>query len=177
MVKFWLSFSLYIADILASPLSVPFGAHPWAGSDALIQASNALCFSQRQPHDVQYKPIRYMDCIEAAERATAGGKAGAPMHFSRHPSKGMELPQWWTYGSCTIRIDMKEPDEEDTFPMYGVANAASKIAEDCTKPNAPGLGGLGLIGPKKVVIIIVYGVTPPPPPRPRPTIAPVAASV
>lgn len=67
---------------------------------------------------------------------------------------------------------MKEKEDEDTFPMFAVANAASFIAEQCSKPNTPRLGGLSLIGPKKVVMIFVYGRRPEPPPEPRPTIPP-----
>lgn len=176
MAIFWLMSLIFVAQTIASPLSIPTGARPWRGSKELYQAlhgssvgSEAKCFAPDQ-HDIDLKPIYYPDCVKAAARTTMGGKAGAPMHFSRHPNVGMQLPEHWTYGSCTIRIDMNYANEEDTFPMLVVANAASYIAERCSKPDTPGLGGMGEIGPKKVVTIFVYGRYPPPPPRPRPTI-------
>ncbi|KAL8909362.1 MAG: hypothetical protein Q9171_005082, partial [Xanthocarpia ochracea] len=134
------------------------------------------CFQQRQPKDVQLKPIRYSDCVKAAEKATIGGKAGAPMHFSRDAHSGMQLPERWAHGSCVIRIDMKQQEDHDTFTLFVVANAASLIAQKCSDatPSSPGLGGLALIGPRKLVVMMVFGRTPGPPPRPRPTILAVA---
>lgn len=176
-------FLAFAIGICASPLSVPIGTHPWLGSNALTQNLRNLtalsaqqCFDQRQPHDIQLKPIHYPDCIKAAEKATFGGKAGAPMHFSRDPHSGMELPEWWAHGTCVVRIDMKQQEDQDTFPLFAVANAGSLIAQKCSDftPSSPGLGGLGIVGPKKVVVIIVYGRTPPPGPRPRPTLGAVA---
>ncbi|KAL9027110.1 MAG: hypothetical protein Q9196_004319 [Gyalolechia fulgens] len=182
-VIFWLFFFLLAADVSAGLLALPVGARPWGDVRGLNKelcdssaGSNAQCFATDQFHGICLKPIHYYDCIRAAERATFGGKAGAPMHFSRHPKMGMELPEVWSYGSCVIRIDMKSNDDEDTFPMNEVANAASLIAEWCSKPDTPGLGGIGAIGPKKVVMIFVYGRLPPAPPKPRPTTPPRIAS-
>ncbi len=160
----------------ASPLA-PVSASRYSGVLSLMAHMNQLvseakCFQKRQPHDIQLKPINYRHCIEAAKRAVIGGKALAPMHFSTDPTVGMGMPATWTYGRCAIRIDTKEPDDEDTFPIVVVANAASLLAERCTKPDKPGLGGLGLIGPKKVIKIFVYGRDPDPPPPPRPTVPP-----
>ncbi|KAL8904192.1 MAG: hypothetical protein Q9207_003429 [Kuettlingeria erythrocarpa] len=143
---------------------------PMAHMNELV--SEAKCFEKRELYDIQLKPIKYKDCIEAAKKAMIGGKAGAPMHFSRDPMVGMEMPATWSYGRCAIRIDTKKPDDEDTFPIVVVANAASLLAELCTKPDKPGLGGLALIGPKKVIMIFVYGRDPDPPPAPRPTVPP-----
>ena len=71
---------------------------------------------------------------------------------------------------------MKQQEDHDTFPLFVVANAASLIAQKCSDaaPSSPGFGGLALIGPNKVVVMIVYGRTPDPPPKPRPTIPAVA---
>ncbi|KAL8653229.1 MAG: hypothetical protein Q9226_003934 [Calogaya cf. arnoldii] len=173
----------FAIGVCAGPLSVPIGAHPWLGRHTLTQDFRNLtalnggqCFDQRQPYDIQLKPIHYPDCIKAAEQATIGGKAGAPMHFSRDSHSGMQLPEWWVHGSCVIRIDMKHKEDHDTFPLFAVANAGSLIAQKCSDftPSSPGLGGLGTVGPGKVVVIIVYGRTPPPRPRPRPTIVAAA---
>ncbi|KAL8935587.1 MAG: hypothetical protein Q9216_005354 [Gyalolechia sp. 2 TL-2023] len=173
----WLVVVLLIAHVSAGPLSVPIGARPLGDFNRLNRelfdsnvGTNAQCFASEQFHDIHLQPIHYLDCIKAAERVTWGGKAGAPMHFSRGSGIGMQLPEHWSYGSCVIRIDMRQPDDEDSFPLFEVANAASLIAERCSKPPTPGLGGLAAIGPKKVVLIFVYGRLPPPPPKPRPTI-------
>lgn len=180
-MKFWLFFVLLTAHVSAGLWSVPIGARPWGDSRGLTRelygssaGSGTQCFA---PGELHMKRIHYLDCIRAAERATWGGKAGAPMHFSKDSKVGMKLPEHWSYGSCVIRIDMRNNDDEDTFPMFEVANAASLIAERCSKPGTPGLGGLGAIGPKKVVLIFVYGRLPPAPPKPRPTIPPGIASL
>lgn len=181
MDRLWLLLVFLTACISASSISVMNGAHHRRESPVIAQIrndftfeANAQCFAQRQVHDIQLKPISYMDCLKAAEKATFGGKAGAPMHFSRDPGVGMRMPASWAHGSCVIRIDTREPKDDDSFPMFDVANAASLIAERCTKRDTPGLGGLGLIGPKKVIMIFVYGRIPGPPPKPRPTVPPAA---
>ncbi|KAL8657999.1 MAG: hypothetical protein Q9202_007639 [Teloschistes flavicans] len=141
--------------------------------ESLTAGSNAQqCFNQRKPHEVQLKPISYADCVGAARKIADGDKAGAPMHFSRDPSAGMGVPEWWAYGNCVVRIDVLKEGDEDTFNLFVVANAASLIAQKCSVRGTPGLGGLAVIGPKKVVMIVIYGRTPPPPPRPRPSILP-----
>ncbi|KAI4236834.1 MAG: hypothetical protein L6R40_006023 [Gallowayella cf. fulva] len=179
LVTFRVLLSLFVINVLAGPLSVPFGLHPSRNDSELVQPFNAKavgfsgnCFDQRQPYDIQLKPIKYLDCIEAARQATFGGKAGAPMHFSGDPRAGMVMPETWVYGTCAVRIDMKQQEDEDVFSMFIVANGASHLAERCSDHNkkSPGLGGLTLIGPKKVVLLFVYGITPRPAPKPRPTL-------
>ncbi|KAL8686065.1 MAG: hypothetical protein Q9218_007375 [Villophora microphyllina] len=186
MLNIWLLSFCLAVDVLSKPLSplpiLVLDPHEADNSTALLQtltesaSSSRLnahqCFDQRQPYDIQMKPVSYWDCVEAARRIAYGSKAHAPMHFSRDPNVGMELPESWSYGSCVIRLDVKGAEDEDTFNMILVANAASLIAERCSAktPSSPGLGGLGLIGPKKVVLIFIYGRTPPPPPKPRPTV-------
>ncbi|KAL8800595.1 MAG: hypothetical protein Q9182_005057 [Xanthomendoza sp. 2 TL-2023] len=173
-------FLLLIIDVIAGPLSSPLRAHTGGGSHELFQPLNASrlgfqvnCFDKRRtPQDIQLKPIHYRDCIEAGRKVTFGDKTLAPMHFSRSPHLGMQVPEGWSSGTCAIRIDMKQQEDEDTFPLLDVANAASMLAERCSDfdRRSSGVGGLGYVGPKKVVMIFVYGQTPPPAPRPRPTI-------
>lgn len=164
------------SHVLASPLAPTSASRQYPGQSSVMAhlmsgiVKNPQCLAKRQPYDIQLKPINYRDCIRAARKVVLGGKAGAPMHFSRDASVGMEMPATWSYGRCAIRIDVKQPSDEDTFPMIVVANAASLLAERCTKPDTPGLGGIGLIGPKDVVTIFVYGRDPDPPPQPRPSI-------
>ncbi|KAI4138178.1 MAG: hypothetical protein L6R39_006928 [Caloplaca ligustica] len=176
MRDLWTFLVFFVPVILASPLSA-IDAGRWGGSSVIARllndsssGENVQCYSSRQGHDIRLKPIVYSDCVKAAEKATIGGKAAAPMHFSKDPNVGMAMPESWAYGSCVVRIDMRGKEDEDTFPMFVVANAASLIAEKCSTPDTSGLGGLGLIGPKKVVMIFVYGRIPRPPPKPRPTI-------
>ena len=174
---------VFIIGTGASPLTNPIGAPLWPGSYAFpgdlgnMTTLNAQQCFHRQLHDIQMKPIHYPDCIKAAEKATFGDKAGAPMHFSRDPHSGMQLPELWAHGSCVVRIDMKQQEDQDTFSLFIVANAASLIAQKCSDftPSSPGLGGLGLVGPKKVVTLFVYGRRPPPAPRPRPSLITVAS--
>ncbi|KAI4180001.1 MAG: hypothetical protein L6R41_007521 [Letrouitia leprolyta] len=178
-----LYFVLLTAYVSASPLSTPVDAHPWGdihrldwGPPDSDVASSSQCFATEQFHGIRLKPIHYTDCIEAAERVTWGGKAGAPMQFSRNSKIGMEVPEHWSYGNCVIRIDMKNPDDVDTFPLNDVANAASLIAQRCSRSGTPGLGGLAAIGPKQVVVIFVFGRVPPDPPKPRPSVHPAIAA-
>ncbi|KAL8798861.1 MAG: hypothetical protein Q9223_007790 [Gallowayella weberi] len=180
MATLYLSLLLLIIDVLAGPLSLPLRVHTGGGSHELFQPLNASrlgfqvnCFDKRRtPEDIHLKPIRYSDCIEAARKITFGDKSRAPMAFSRSPHIGMQVPEHWSSGTCAIRIDMKQQEDEDTFPLLDVANAASMLAERCSDFDirSSGAGGLGYVGPKKVVVIFVYGQTPPPAPRPRPTI-------
>lgn len=180
MVNIWWLLLFLAVNVSTSP-TLSTSIEPFAGdyTKALTRFFHnpskplgaSQCFSQRQPYDIQLKPITYAHCIEAARKVAIGDKAGAPMHFSRDPDAGMGLPEEWAYGNCVVRIDMREPGDEDTFNLYTVSNAASLIAQRCTAREMPGLGGLGLIGPKKVVMMIVYGRLPGPPPKPRPTIA------
>lgn len=179
----WLYFILLAACVSAGPLSTPIDAHPWGDIHRLNRGlfdsdlgAGTQCFATESFHGVRLKPIHYDDCIKAAERVTWGGKAGAPMQFSRDSKIGMEVPEHWSYGNCVIRIDMRYPDDVDTFPLNDVANAASLIAQRCSKSETPKLGGLAEIGPKKVVLIFVFGRVPPAPPKPRPSIPPAIAS-
>ncbi|KAL8920162.1 MAG: hypothetical protein Q9208_006408 [Pyrenodesmia sp. 3 TL-2023] len=179
MKQLWFLFLVCLtAHVLASPLTPTSASRYHAGESSVMAhllmglIKNGRCLDKRQPHDIQLKPINYRDCIEAAKKVMIGGKAGAPMHFSSDPKAGMEMPATWSYGRCAIRIDTTQPDDEDTFPMVVVANAASLLAERCTKPNTPGLGGMGLIGPEKVITMFVYGRDPDPPPPPRPSVPP-----
>lgn len=160
----WFFLALLSPFVLASPLSLIDVARGWVGSPVLLRqwqhsliGADAECFPERRWQGVDLKPISRRDCLEAAKTIVRGGKTGAPMHFSRDPGVGMQLPATWASGSCAIRIDAKNPRDEDTFPIFVVSNAAFHIAQQCTKPDTPGLGGIGYIGPQKVIMVFVYG--------------------
>ncbi|KAL9599994.1 MAG: hypothetical protein Q9219_003463 [cf. Caloplaca sp. 3 TL-2023] len=181
MAHIWLFFTLLTVCVWAVPAMSLFGTtygddrlglSPNVQNEALRASSE--CFSREQVPEVELKPINYLDCIHAARKVIMGGKAGAPMHYSRRPDVGMQVPEHWASGSCEIRIDTEGPNDEDSFPLLVVANMASLIAQHCSTD--PGLGGMKLIGPKKKIMIFVFGRYPPPPPRPRPTFLADAAS-
>ncbi|KAL8689003.1 MAG: hypothetical protein Q9224_004746 [Gallowayella concinna] len=180
MATLYLSILLLVIDVIAGPLSSALGAHTGRGSHRLFRPLDASslgfqsnCFDKRRtPEGIQLKPIHYGDCINAARKITFGDKAAAPMHFSKSPNVGMQVPESWFSGTCGVRIDVKRQEDEDTFPLIDVANAASLLAQRCSdfQQRSSGVGGLGYIGPKKVVAIVVFGQDPPPAPRPRPTL-------
>lgn len=113
------------------------------------------CFHQFQPPEPQLLRTSFKDCFNA-EQQLAAYAPYVPIHFHRNNDTPFEIPVRFTYRTCAIFLDMVTPDAEDVFYVAQIRNAAIDTARKCTaRPKA--LGGLALVGPKKLMGIWVTG--------------------
>lgn len=98
------------------------------------------------------------DCANIVEMIAEGDKASAPMHFSRHPKRGYQVPHGWRLGTCTAVIDLVE-DKDATMRLSEIAFSAALISNLCIgHPGQPNFGGSALAGPQLAMKVIVAGM-------------------
>ena len=78
------------------------------------------------------------------------------MKFHRNNDTPFEIPVKFTYRTCVILLDMVSDDAQDVFYVAQIRNAAIDTARRCTaQRNA--LGGVALVGPRKLMEVWVIG--------------------
>lgn len=85
-----------------------------------------------------------------------GEKALAPVIFSRSKDAGFQVPESWTYGQCTIEIDMITEDIEETTTFAAIFKRAFDLTKECVI-HPPHLGGRSLLGNHGYLKIWIYG--------------------
>ena len=107
---------------------------------------------------LQVGPIEIDDCAEIFDLMQEGDKTWAPMHFSRDPAHGYEVPHRWHKNSCTVLIDFVKDEDEDTFSLGDIVQVASDILRNCVMNKAmPGLGGKAMVGPAEKMLLVLSG--------------------
>ena len=88
-----------------------------------------MCFEHYQPDDIELDEFDPTDCYESIEGMFKKDKGYAPMLFSR--SRGFTVPHHWVFQTCSIAIDMVDPDDEDTFPIAAIGGEVIDICKAC----------------------------------------------
>ena len=111
------------------------------------------------PSDSPLLPAVAADCASIVDMMLEGDKRHAPMHFSRKPGRGFQVPHRWVNSTCVVVIDLVG-DEEDTMSMWQIAMAATWILNLCVgRPGRPSLGGREYTGPKDAMLVLLAGRT------------------
>ena len=113
------------------------------------------CFQQALPPEPQLVRTSFTDCFNA-EQQLAAYDPYIPIHFRRNNDTPFEIPVKFTYRTCVIFLDMVNADAEDVFYVATIRNAAIDTARRCTAQRKA-LGGMALVGPKKLMEIWVIG--------------------
>ena len=80
------------------------------------------------------------------------------MVFSKDTSSGFELPRTIKRGTCAVLIDISTDKDFELMPPKDVMDAVWTLATLCVATPGPRIGGNGILGPKQMVSITVYGV-------------------
>lgn len=127
---------------------------------SILNVTNAFedgtgCFHQSPPHDTQLSRTNFVDCFNA-EKKIAGYDTHRPIRFHRNDDTAFVLPNSFTYRTCVIFVDMMNADAEDFFYVGQIRDVAIDTARRCTAiPQA--LGGRGIVGPKRLMEVLVLG--------------------
>ena len=118
------------------------------------------CYEQNPPGEAQLVSTTYAVCSQAINRITTGRALDEPLAFGRSVKVGHKVPDWFVqkgfYGTCVIRIDMKD-GEEDTLTWRDIVVSASSLRDVCVAP-PPHLGGEGKAGPNQLLEVMIYGL-------------------
>ncbi|CAF9915605.1 MAG: hypothetical protein ALECFALPRED_010256 [Alectoria fallacina] len=113
------------------------------------------CFHQAPPQEPQLSRTNFVDCFNA-EKKIAARDTHKPIHFRRNIDSTFILPSSFTYRTCVIFLDMTSADAEDYFYVGQIRDVAIDTARRCTAlPQA--LGGKGMVGPKRLMEVLVLG--------------------
>ena len=138
------------------PLLIPAMVSPSIFT-SLLNASNVItidCFGQHSPGQPQLQPLTYLSCKQAVQSIPMGEKSLAPITFSQNPGTGFRVPHFWSYESCSVLIDVVEPDAEETTTFAAVFKRAFDLAVECViKP--PHLGGKSRLGTSGMLDIVI----------------------
>ena len=89
-----------------------------------------------------------------------GHALNTPVVFGRSVKIGHKLPDEYTqkgfYGTCVIRIDMRD-GEQDTLTWREIIVGASNLRDQCVSV-PPHLGGEGKAGPRQLLDVRIYGL-------------------
>ena len=118
------------------------------------------CYEQNPPGQPQLVATTYVVCSQAINNMVMGHALNNPVVFGRSVKIGHKLPDEYTqkgfYGTCVIRIDMKD-GEQDTLTWRDIVVSASDLRDQCVaKP--PHLGGEGKAGPRQLLDVRIYGL-------------------
>ena len=97
------------------------------------------------------------DCAHVVDIIIATDKTHAPIHFPRQPGADFLVPHCWRMGTCVIDIDTVQPFDEDDFPLSETGLAGAAIVRVCVVAG-PGHRGGDFAGPKKMVVVSMYGM-------------------
>ena len=113
------------------------------------------CFQQALPPEPQLVRTSFTDCFNAQQQLAAYNPH-IPMKFHRNNDTPFEIPVKFAYRTCVILLDMVSDDAQDVFYVAQIRNAAIDTARRCTaQRNA--LGGVALVGPRKLMEVWVVG--------------------
>ena len=127
---------------------------------SILNNTNALeaetgCFYQFPPNEPRLCRTNFVDCFNA-EKKIGDYDTHRPIRFRRNDDTAFVLPNSFTYRTCVIIIDMISADAEDSFYVEQIRSVAIDTARRCTAlPQA--LGGKGIVGPKKLMEVLVLG--------------------
>ena len=125
----------------------------------------AKCFAQKTPPEPLWIPPLFDDCANimvplhaALGKVHPSGDFSAPMVFSKDTSSGLELPRTFKHGSCAILIDISSSKNFELMPPQALLDAVWTLATRCVSQPGPRVGGNGVLGPKQLIGITVYGI-------------------
>jgi len=126
------------------------------------------CFQQKPPTEPQWIPTNFDDCAntiielhDALVKTRGSRDLDTPIVFSKDTSLGLELPRTFKRGSCAVLIDISTDKEFELMPPKDVMDAVWTLGTQCVAKPGPRIGGSGILGPKQLVAITVYGVMEP----------------
>ncbi|KAL6720079.1 hypothetical protein ACLMJK_002000 [Lecanora helva] len=107
----------------------------------------------------------YTDCLKATHQIlTRIANPKVPHVFARWATgkAGVNLPKVFFNETCVVSLDVERDKDEEKFPPFNAWKAALKLVSVCVDGETF-LGGKVMIGPKKLVTLLVFGRKPSPP--------------
>lgn len=177
----FLLFAAFVSSVLAVPLLPDTSAlalqlsnisTPNVGllnTSAFATTLNAnfkgKCFQQKPPTEPQWIPAIFDDCANtmlafhaAIGKIRPSGELHTPMVFGKGVSSGFELPRTFKHGSCAVLLDSSTSKDYEYMPPKDVMDAVWTLATLCVDKPGPRIGGNGVLGPKQIVSVTVYGI-------------------
>ena len=113
------------------------------------------CFQQSPPQDPQLFRTNFLDCFNVQEQLAAHDPH-RPIHFHRNNDTEFELPNRFSYRTCTVLLDMVSADAEDTFNVADIRAVTIDTARKCTA-GRKSLGGKAMVGPRQLMEVWITG--------------------
>ena len=161
-ITFWCL--LFLSYTVASPLQPSTPTQLKASSldvDAPISVGlNAFqCFNPSFPPPGPFYPIKYSECIDAADQIVSNKRADAPSTFSRGENADIRLPWRARGGNYVMTLDVVNDDDDDIMRIQEARGIALALCRMCVGGYYR-YGGRTPVGPRGVVFISVYGTAP-----------------
>ena len=117
------------------------------------------CFDPTFPPPGPSYPIRYPECVDAADNMLSGVQRNVPSIFSRSEEADIQLPWRIRGGNCVISLDVLNEGDEEIMSIQDAHEIAIALCRICVSGYYR-YGGRTPVGPRGVVYISVYGTTP-----------------
>ena len=159
--------SLYLLYV-SSALTVPIQpATPKPLEPSLVRTNTPKltgfgafqCFDPTFPPPGPSYPIRYPECVDAADNMLSGVQRNVPSIFSRSEEADIQLPWRIRGGNCVISLDVLNEGDEEIISIQDAHEIAIALCRICVSGYYR-YGGRTPVGPRGVVYISVYGTKP-----------------
>ena len=154
-----------VCSVPANPQSISIGSAigaPGSGHSNVssITAIADHCFEQSLYP--RLLPANHQDCTIAIEEILQHDHHSlTPRTFSRSRGTIFRLPWFARYRTCVVSLDVINDEDSDFFPPWMVYTAAVSLANACVDTDhnvgGRGLGGKMTVGPRNLVILMVFG--------------------
>ncbi|KAL8708944.1 MAG: hypothetical protein Q9220_006276 [cf. Caloplaca sp. 1 TL-2023] len=119
------------------------------------------CFRPRPGSPILH-PTTFKSCYAIQfNLVKSASKPKAPITFSRNPSLGYKLPEYWQVGNCALLLDMNTDEEgvQETMSFFEIATDVGPLNVECVA-KAPHMGGTYPVGPRGAMNVTLIGVAP-----------------
>ena len=155
---------LYVSSALTVPIQ-PTTPKPFEPSLVSTNTSSLTgfgafqCFDSTFPPPGSSYPIRYPECVDAADNMLSNGQSRVPLIFSRSEDADIQLPWRIRSGSCLMSLNVLNEGDEEIMSIQDAHEIAIALCRLCVSGYYR-YGGRTPVGPRGVVYISVYGTTP-----------------
>ena len=99
----------------------------------------------------------YDNCVTAINYIPQFDKSHAPISFAREADKGYEVPKYWVFRDCAVKLDVQNEDDVDEATFFNIKKTARGVTELCVRFRYPHMGGITDVGLLGSLHISVFG--------------------
>ena len=127
----------------------------------LLNASRTLqdgrCFGEPTPGVPGVGRPTYSNCVTAISYIPQFDKSHAPISFGRKADVGYQVPKYWIYRDCSIKLDVRNEDDVDVATFAKIQLTARGVTELCVRFQYPHMGGSTDVGLLGLLHVSIFG--------------------